>query len=726
MLRIALLPVFLTVLSLPAAEPERPRIGLALGGGGALGLSHIGVLRVLEELRVPVDCIAGTSMGSIIAGLYAAGLSPDEIEAFLVRLNWEEVLRDETPRRELYFRRKQEDQRYLFEVGVGRTGLKLGTGMAAGQKLNNLLELATLRVAEIRDFDRLPIPFRAVATDLESGQARVLDGGRLATAMRASMAVPGVFTPVILDGKVLVDGGVVNNLPVDVVRALGADVVIAVDVGASADAFQPESLRTLAGILGRTYTIAQRPGQIEALRRAEVAIQPELTGFAATQFARVAEFIPPGAAAARRQAESLSRLAVDPATYAAFLARQRRPERVAAPVDRLEVAGNQRVDSGILRARIRAQAGQPYDDAVVAGDLRRLHGIGEFEQVLAQYDPQADGTHILRYVATEKPGGPTYLKVGLHLRTHFEEHSRWGMLLDLTRMSLNSRGGEWLAEAEVGSDPRVRSEWYQPLDRGGLTFFAPSVSWGDQTQDLFSGGQRVAEYGVETRFLRLDLGWQARDYAELRVGPYWGHGRARVRTGAAELPNEDEDLGGVRAQFTADRQDRTWFTRAGSYLNLEALFSRRSLGADRDYELFSGVARDTRSWGDHTVTFSLHGGRAETDDLPAYAEFTAGGPFSLRGFQEGELRGTSYAVGGLGYRYRLAALPAALGRGVYLTANLDYGNAWAETEEADLDTGWLGGALGVGADTAAGPLFLGYGRAEGDRQQLYLSLGTSF
>ena len=168
-IRPAVLSLILLAVAASAAEPGRPRIGLVLGGGGALGMSHVGVLRVLEEQRVPIDCIAGTSMGSIIAGLYASGLSPDEIEAFLKGLDWREVMSDETPRRELFFRRKRDDQRYLFEMGVSRGRPALGTGMAAGQKLNNLLEMATLRSAAITNFDALPIPYRAVATDLHSG-----------------------------------------------------------------------------------------------------------------------------------------------------------------------------------------------------------------------------------------------------------------------------------------------------------------------------------------------------------------------------------------------------------------------------------------------------------------------------------------------------------------------------------------------------------------------------
>ena len=264
----------------------RPKVGLVLGGGGALGMSHVGVLRVLEEQRVPIDYICGTSMGAIIGGLYASVMSPDEIQAFLEGLNWNEVMSDNTPRRELAFRRKFENQRYLIEMGVGRKGLKMGAGMAAGHKFNNLLQLEVQRAATITNFNQLSIPYRAVATDLQSGTAYVIDHGNLARAMRASMAVPGAFTPVEIDGRLLVDGGIVNNLAVDVAKSMGADIIIAVDVGSASDDVDPEELKGIAGILGRTYAIMQRPGQVEQFKQADIGLQPELADFKASQFAR--------------------------------------------------------------------------------------------------------------------------------------------------------------------------------------------------------------------------------------------------------------------------------------------------------------------------------------------------------------------------------------------------------------------------------------------------------
>ena len=258
------------------------------------------------------------------------------------------------------FRRKFEDQRYLIEMGVGRKGLKMGAGMAAGQKFNNLLQLQVQRSATITDFNQLSIPYRAVATDLKSGGAYVIDHGNLARAMRASMAVPGAFTPVEIDGRLMVDGGIVNNLPVNVAKAMGADIIIAVDVGAASDIVDPEKLKSIAGILSRTYAIAQRPEQIEQFKQADIGLQPELADFSASQFARVSELIPKGEEAARAKVAEFRKLSVDIEEYNAYLARHRRANPTDIRIDSVEVSGQSRVSEKSIRGRIQSKAGEPF------------------------------------------------------------------------------------------------------------------------------------------------------------------------------------------------------------------------------------------------------------------------------------------------------------------------------------------------------------------------------
>jgi len=302
------------------------------------------------------------------------------------------------------------------------------------------MEAVTLHAASVTHFNELPVPFRAVATDLASGKPYVISGGRLSKAMRASMAVPAVFTPVEMAGHVLVDGGVVNNLPVDVVKAMGADVVIAIDVGATSDKVNAEALRTLPGILGRTYAIAQRPGQLESLKNADFGIQPDLDGFTAAQFARVAEIIPQGEEAARQAIPQLEHLRVPEETHEAMLSRRRHPPFVPPNIQSIEVTGNQRVSKAVIRGRIYTEPGETFDPEKVQKDIRRVFGVDEFEQVQFHLKPRADGTADLDYEVKEKPWGPSYLKFGLKLRSDLSEDSDWVILLNYTRMSVNQWG----------------------------------------------------------------------------------------------------------------------------------------------------------------------------------------------------------------------------------------------------------------------------------------------
>ncbi len=702
----------------------RPSIGLALGGGGALGLSHIGVLKVLEELHVPVDFIAGTSMGAIVAGCYASGMAPQEIQDFIEKLDWDEVMSDETPRRELYFRRKAEDQRYLLEMGVGRHGVKTGTGIAAGQKFNNIMQYLTLRAVGVTDFDKLPIPYRAVATDLQSGKPYVIGGGNLATAMRASMAVPGVFTAVEIDGRVLVDGGVVMNLPVDVVREMGADIVIAVDVGSKSDHVDPATLKTIKGILGRTYAIAQRPDQIRQFGEADIGIRPALAGFTASEFHRVSEFVPQGEKGAREKLSQLEPLSVDTDTYAAFLKTQRNPNPESVRIGAITVTGNERVSEDIIRGRIYTVAGREFDPPSVNLDLMRVYGLGEFEQVLFRLTPDTDGSSTLDYNVTEKSTGPLYFKYGLNLQSNMERDAEWAMLLNLTRMSLNRFGAEWRNELEIGSRQLLLSEFYQPLHYRGAFFMAPKVEYRAGLQDIYEDKTRIAEYQVKTVQAQLDFGIQLRRFAELRIGPMWGSGKAEVETGASDLPELDEDYAGIKASLIVDRQDRTFFAREGYYIEIRGDFARDIAGGDRDFDKLSGTLRYQKSFGDHTCTLGIKAGTSLGSDLPGYAQFTLGGPAGFAGIAENQLRGAYLGVGSLGYRYRLVQLPSALGKGIYTFIRGDIGNVWQD----GLDTGDLryGCVVGIGADSAIGPIMLSYGRADEGFDAFYFSLGSGF
>ena len=684
------------------------------------------MLEELEAQRIPIDCIAGTSMGAIIGGLYASGMPVEEMRATLESLDWAYIMSDETPRRELFFRRKADDQRYLLEVGVGRQGVKIAPGLAAGQKFGNLMEFLTLRASGAADFDQLPIPFRAVATDLESGRPYVIGSGHLPQAMRASMAVPGAFTPVTIDGRTLVDGGVVNNLPVDVAEAMGADIVIAVDVGASAARFDETDLRSLTGILARTYAIAQRPEQERMYRRAAIGIQPDLEGFKATQFERAAEFAARGAEACRAQSAALARLALGPEEYAARQARRHRRNPESALIEAIDVSGNERVSEALIHGRIRTRPGTLAEREGVRLDLLRIYGIGEFEQVMFRLHPGESGASRLEFEVQEKPWGPTYLQFGFRLHSDFDSDARWAMLLGLRRLSLNRLGAEWRLEGFIGDERALHSEFYQPLDYGGFLFVAPVVAIRSELQNIYQDDHRIAEYEVNTSIGRLDLGLQWRQHAELRFGPFWGAAAAEIDTGSAPLPREDDGLSGFEFSLAADRLDHGQFARQGSCLRIDGQFARRGLGGEASYSRLAALWQGAHSFGAHTLTASARVGSGLGESLPGYAQFTAGGVHGFAGLAEDELRGDELAIGSLGYRYRLLTLPSSMGRAVYAFARVDYGSLWEADKAVEWSDARAGGLLALGADTGFGVMLLGIGAAEEASERVYFTLGSSF
>ena len=367
-----------------APKTGRPRIGLVLSGGGARGAAHIGVIKVLEELRVPIDCIAGSSMGSIIGGLYASGLSVAEIEKTLTGVDWTDAFLDDIPREERSFRRKRDDDLYLLKAKAGfKDGsFNLPTGVLQGQKIDLLFKGLTLPVGEIPDFNRLRIPFRAVATDIVTGKEVVLDHGDLALAMRASMSVPAVFAPVEIDGRMLVDGGVSNNLPMDVAREMGADILIVVDI--STPMSTREELNNALAITNQLTNILTRSNteaQLATLGKQDILLVPDLKGISSSDFLKAGEAIPRGIASADGRREDLARLAISEDAYQAYQA-GREARMMARPVvEFVRLDNRSRISDELLRSRIRIRIGEPLDLAALDADIARIYGLELFENI---------------------------------------------------------------------------------------------------------------------------------------------------------------------------------------------------------------------------------------------------------------------------------------------------------------------------------------------------------
>ncbi|MDY6992972.1 MAG: patatin-like phospholipase family protein, partial [Pseudomonadota bacterium] len=457
----------------------RPKIGLALSGGGARGLAHIGVLKGLEQLQVPIDYIAGTSMGSIIGGLYASGLSIEALrQAVEQEIDWQSVLDYNIERDQLSYREKRSQRRYFdIELGLNQHGLTTPPGFIGGQELFLVLKRLT-RSINIDDFSNLPIPFTAVATDLNSGQPHLLKKGNLAWALRASMAVPSAFSPVKMEGRVLADGGIVNNIPVDVVREMGADVVIAVDIAVPLS--QVDSNSSLITIAQQSLDVALIQNALLALRQADIVIAPDLTGFSRTDFDQGHTLITRGHQAIRDKTALLTQLAVDAPTYARY--RQRLQARMptiqhAVTPQFIEIKGHQRTAEAFLRQKLYPLIGQKVLFKALEHTTKQLMSLGEFEQITYDVIENAQGETGLLFEFREKPWGPHYFRLGFNAATQFDDKTELTFLLRHERMNINRLGAEWLNEIEVGSGYLIHSEFYQPLDYHKRYFLAPAIAF---------------------------------------------------------------------------------------------------------------------------------------------------------------------------------------------------------------------------------------------------------
>lgn len=710
------------------ALPSRPRVGLVLGGGGALGMAHVGVLEVLEELRVPVDCIAGTSMGAIIGGFYAAGMSPAEIRDMLVSLDWWDLLNDKTSREYLGFRRKQDNTRYLFDAELGFRPpwrVLFPPGLSAGQKLGILMRRETTAVASVRDFDELNIPFRAVATDLLTGEMVLLGSGNLPTALRASMAVPGVFTPIELDGRLLVDGGVVDNVPVDAAQAMNADIIIAVDVGALKAEAIKKDLSNFATVLAQSFLLMQRPSIQSRIKEADLLIQPDLTAHNAAEFHRAAQIIPPGAEATREHAAELAKWSVSEDEYATYLRKQRRTRLAPQQVAAVRVEGNRRVDERAIRSVIRSRPGEDVDFGKVESDVARVHGMGDFQTVSYEILASTGGCHIV-YSVQEKPWGPGYLHFGLRLESNLDDESAWQFLLNYTLTRINRLGAELRMDAEAGSDQRADVEFYQPLAPSSSFFVAPRVGASSSVLPVFENDRRIASYDVNVTDAELAAGVNLREQGELRFGVVGGYASAERNAGAQDLPEIDGVIAGFTGRLTVDRLDHPFFARKGSYFQAAAFLSRPAIGAEENYDKVSVEYRKYVTFEPHTLQLTALGASSLNSDIPAYDRFTLGGLDTIAGLSRDQIAGQYAALAQIGYRYELARLPPALGRGLYAIVRYDAGNAWETRDDVSLDNLRHSIGFALAADTGIGPCGIGFAIADRDNQQFFFSVGTLF
>ncbi len=710
-----------------AASPPKPKVALVLSGGGARGAAHVGVLKVLEELRIPVDFVVGTSAGAIVGAAYASGMSPAAIERELGQLHTADLFHD-LARGDVPLRRKADDETNFIgpEIGVGPQGVQLPKGAIAGVSLEAVLRRLTAGQRDV-DFDLLPIPFRAIATDVASGEMVVLKKGSLSTAVRASMAVPAAVDPVQIDGRLLVDGGVVRNLPVDVARSLGADVVIAVNIGTPLLRREEiVSLLSVAAQMAGMLTASNVRQSLSELRPGDVLITPDLRQVTNADFDRLSDAIAAGEAATRAAMADLSRYGWDAASYARLMAD--RQATLAGPasarIDEVRVEGARAVSEEVIRATMDSRPGQPMDADTVDRDMKRIYGRGDFEHVGYRLATEPGIGQVLTVDVAEKAWGPHYLRFGLGLSTDFSGTAYFNASASHRWTWLNSLGAEWRNDVQIGGTDRLRTEWYQPLSAAQRWFASAWAGHSREPFDVYDDGRRLVRLRLLKSLIGLDAGVPLQTFGEIRLGAF--SGRTRFSNDVSVLQNTElpaERVGGVTAQLRLDTLDSLRFPRSGYAARLRLDRSLGTLGASSAYSKFTAEFRSAYSMGRHTIRLGLSGAGAlgATNELPLHELSSLGGFLQLSGYRTGEFIGRDMRFGRVVYTYQLTH--AGFLEGMFVGLSSEAGRIGDSVNGATPASTRHGNAIFFGMDTPVGPLYLGYGRATANAQAVYLFLG---
>jgi NTE family protein len=708
--------------TLHAEAPARPRIGLVLGGGGARGAAHIGVLEVLEKLRVPVDCVAGTSMGALVAGAWAAGLDPATMRSELSKADWADMFQDNPDYTDLNFRNKRLSQRFLpgSESGVTERGVVGPPGVISGQKIKLFFNQLVRSDAGEREISGLPLPVSILATDIGSGERIVFRQGSLTQAMRASMSVPGLMAPLDYNGRKLVDGGLVDNLPIREVRErCGAQVVIAVNV--ASPLLKAQDISGLLSVSAQMVAILTEQNvsqSLALLKPDDIYIKPDLDGISAADFDRNGEAADRGRLAAEAVSASLARYAVSEEAFAVWLKRFEGERPPAPKVDGIEIAGLQRVNADTLTRYLKQREGAPLDTNELNRDLLRAYGDGHFEGVdYALLDQH--GRNVLRITPLEKRWGPDYLRFAINLNSNLSQGSAYGLRVGYQKTWLNRLGGELLFNGEIGSTTGAGAEWYQPLDSQQRLFFESAVSYRRERFDIFQDDHRIAEYRIGTSSLNLSLGGNLGLLGQARLGWRSGQLSADIDTGVALLPSQSQRVDGWIASLDLDQLNQLYFPSRG--------WAVRSSWFESPQRNYAKLALDLRgAWSLGAWVANAHASYTASPrgTLPAYDAASLGGFLNLSGFATGQLLGDDVRYASLRTERIVGRLPLGLRGDMRFGIALEAGKVGLPFTETHR-TGWLNSATAyLGGETPFGPVYLGIGHSSAGPTNAYLFIGT--
>ncbi|MBN2070490.1 MAG: patatin-like phospholipase family protein [Candidatus Krumholzibacteriota bacterium] len=708
-------------------EPGRPKIGLVLGGGGARGPAHIAAIRLLEELRIPVDYIAGTSAGSIVAGLYAVGLSPDEMENVMISMNWADLFSDRRDRRERSFRRKKDDRCdfILAEFGFKDLELIAPIAVVGGQKMQLASKSPFLHTTTDQDFDDLKIPLRTVATDLLTGEEIICSSGSLIHAIRSSMSIPGVFAPVHMDGRYLVDGGLVNILPVDVVKDMGADIIIAVDLGAPIEKADHSSFHSLLEVSDQTTGIMIRKTSEKVKKLADVCVNMVLEGYSSYDFELAPEVIQAAALEVEAYRDELSRFSVSEEEYERYIRKQRHDEPVTRYINKVKVENHSHVRDGEILRRISFIPGDEFDLDVLEKDLEYIHEMNVFETVDYRLVDEG-GETVLLIIAWEKIYSPNILNAGYSHLDDLEGNVDFQIINRYTRMEINRLGGEFRLDTRLGISRSIKAEFYQPIEFSRSIFLAPWLDAATITHNYYSGDHREGDYETSSLGGGVDLGFQLGRFLELRCGFERRLMRTDVKIGNISVPEGERTKVGLRASIEYDLLDELDFPTCGSSVRMTFFSGSELWGGSSEYEKISLDFAQFATFNRNTFFMTFSGGGDFDSKIPFDEEFLLGGPHSFSGLKPGQLRGDAFGVARLGYYRPVYGGGVMFNPSLFVGCYFEAGNIWQEQESISADGLLYGGSVFIGLRTFLAPAQISYGRTENGYDSFYLTVGRQF
>jgi NTE family protein len=717
-----LLPLPLRAQQNPAPRP-RPKIGVALEGGGAMGLAHIGVLKWFEEHHIPVDYVAGTSMGGLVGGFYASGMSPDEMRTLINGMDWRKILGDRTPYEDLSFRRKEDQRAYPNSLIFGlRHGLSLPAGLTAGHQISLIIDRVTLPYDRVSSFDALPVPFRCVATDLVSGKSYVFKDGSLAVALRATMSIPGAFSPVH-DGKaVFVDGGLLNNLPTDVVRQMGAEIVIAVHL--ERGPVEAKDIQSVFNVLDHSVGAVLQENELRSLEQADAVISVPLAEFRARDYAKSEQIMKRGYEAANSRARLLEAFALGDTDWQEHQRVREARKRSDVPTPQfIEVEGTNAHEATDVTRYVKRFQGKPVDSARIDEVLTRLTGVGRYDSAGYRLIDKNGQTGLLIQVV-EKNNAPPMFQTAFEVDGSQSGNVDFTMGTRFTFMDVAGFRSEWRTDVLLGNTYGIQTELFRPFRAESRWFFAPHADASDTTFPIYAKNDPLADYRIYHTNIGVDLGYTFGRFSELRVGYEVGSLNTKLRLGSPQIPAVAGRVGQTRLHYLLDHTDDPVIPRRGFSAETNFRWFDQSPGAksgfpsmDLKLGYFQPITKPA------SLFVESEGGTTFGTTSTGVPRFFLGGPVRLSAYGQNEFQGNQYYLFRAGYLHDLLILPPFLGKKVYAVGAYEIGKMYGVTTRTEFPNDVAAGLL---AETALGPFFIGGSVGDSGHRKWFFQLGRVF